>query len=153
VEWSQLEVPDPNIKGYEFMVTPFKGGSYEFAMALDPDLEDPTDDESGFDNGRGMIYAVAGSDALGFLLLDSRGDDALLKANQFGARKFAPGSKDEAWKAQREPGVKLEAGADDVQLILSTAETSGVGSWTLWMLRGDSVQDIRKLADQVLEEY
>jgi len=152
VDWSQLDALDPNIKGFEFAVTPLSGAVYEFGMAIDPDLNNPTDDESGFDNGRGMIYVVDGSDALGFLLLDSNGNSALLKVNQYGAKKFAPGAKDEAWKAQREPNVKLRDGTDDVQLILSTAESSGVQSWSLWMLRGDGVQDIRKLADQVLGE-
>ena len=153
LEWHNLDVADPNITGFEFTVSPLTGGSYVFGMAADPDLSGtPGDDESGYDPERGMVYVLDSSMAVGFLLRDGRAD-ALVKARQFGARVQAPRAKPAAWRAHRASGIEVSPGSDDVQLILSTDETSGSRSWTLWIVRGDSLKEIRKLADEVLSEW
>ena len=149
LEWTRLDESDLDARGFEFTVTPVADENYEFGFAIDPDLGSPVDDESGYDLTRGMVYVHDGEAAVGFLLLDT-GGSALSRVREFGARTQAPRSDADAWSASREDGVQLAGGPDDVQLLLSTVPSTGPTSWKLWIVRGASVLEIQRTADQVL---
>lgn len=149
LEWTKLRSTDPDVRGFEFTVTPRTGGDYEFGFAIDPDLGSPVDDESGYDSARGMVYVFDRSMAVGFLLRGS-GGDALSTVREYGARTLAPRAERDAWSATRDVGIQLAPGPDDVQLILSGDQVAGSTSWQLWIVRGSTVNEIEALADQVL---
>ena len=151
VEWTERTSLDPDIVGYDFEVTSAAKGGYHFGIAVDPDLSGvPEDDVSGYDANRGMVYVQDAGMAVGFLLRDSAGD-ALVTANQYGGQILAPVSDGEARSAMIGPGIALTSGPDDVQLVLSAEAEIGTHTWTLWVLRGDDLAEIRDLADTVLK--
>jgi hypothetical protein len=150
LEWRRLPTDDPDVLGFAFTVVPRIGGSYEFGLAVDPDLGSPVDDEAGYDGSRGMAYAFDGARAVGFLLRDADGD-ALASVREFGARRFAPRGDEEAWSATRETGVDLLGGPDDVQFVLSAAAGTGPGSWRFWIVRGADPRELAARADALLE--
>lgn len=134
-----------------FDVPPEGGPPLVFGLALDPDLgPDAADDATGYDAGRGLAYVYDGERAIGFLLRDATGADALVSVQQFGLRRHAPSLPREAWAAQREPGVHLLRGVSDVQLVLSAAQRRQAGDWTFVILRAADVATLRSRADAVL---
>lgn len=150
LEWTRLRAPEEDVLGFEFTVRPRTGASYAFGFAVDPDLGSPVDDESGSDGSRGLAYAFDGTRAVGFLLREAGGGDALASVREYGARSFAPRAEEEAWRAAGERGVTLASGPDDVQFLLWAEAAMGVRTWRLWILRGSDAEELAARADRLL---
>jgi PAS domain-containing protein len=149
VEWTRLRAPEPGVLGFEFTVRPRTGASYEFGLAVDPDLGSPVDDRSGYDAVRGLVYVLDAGGAVGLLVREA-GGDALATVREYGARSFAPRATEEAWRAARDRGVALAPDPDDVQLLLTVEATTGVRTWRLWILRGRDASELAGKADRLL---
>lgn len=135
---------------YGFSIQANDDAPYVFGIALDPDLgQNPTDDESGFDATRGMVYVLDAERALGFLIRSQSGN-ALASAQQVGVGRWAPTSAGQAWQLQRQTGTRLLAGRRDVQFVLSTPATRGSLSVTLLVVRGRTLGDLQSAADLAL---
>lgn len=150
VDWTRRDGDTKDVQVIEFAVRPGSGASYRFGMAVDPDLgASPADDRSGYDANRGMVYAYDGSGAIGFILLGD-GGRRIDAVDQYGAHRFAPRVPAEAALAATEDGARLLPQEDDVQFIVSAAETSGNTNWRLAILRAVSIFELRMKADEYL---
>lgn len=126
---------------------------YVFGMALDPDVgPSAADDRTGYDSTRGLAYVFDGEHAVGFLLRNDRGANAIASLQQFGLRRWAPVDPRVAWAAQRRGGISLLSGASDVHLLLSAAQQVGSREWVFVVLRASSVAQLRARADEVIAQ-
>lgn len=151
--WSVDDTAGDGIKIVTFRVDPIdKVAGYRFGFAVDPDVGDPTDDRSGYDSTRGLVYVTGGSDetAVGLLLWE-KNSNAIETVRQFGVLNMAPGTDEDARQIQESPGVQLTSDAEDVQLVLSTAEVAGTHTWQVVILKAASVSELQALADKVEE--
>jgi hypothetical protein len=151
--WSVDNTAGEGIKIVTFRVEPInRAAGYRFGFAVDPDVGDPTDDRSGYDSKRGLVYVTGGSDekVVG-LLLREKNSNALETVRQFGVLNMAPGTDEDARKIQESSGVQLTSDSEDVQLVLSTAEVAGTHEWQVVLLRAATVSELKSLADGLSE--
>lgn len=152
VEWRPRPLSLPDARAFDFSTTS-PGGAvpYAFGLALDPDLgRNAADDRAGYDASRGLVYVYDGERALGYLLRDASGADALASVQQYGLARRGPVTRQEAWAAQRAPGVRLLPGSSDVQLLLSAPVRRDAATWTLVMVRAGDVAGLQARADTAL---
>jgi hypothetical protein len=154
VRWEPRRLSTTEVRAFTLNVSPTDGRlAYRFGFALDPDPgPDAADDATGWDGTRALAYVHDGERAVGFLLRDGAGANALVGVQQFGLARFAPRTVTEAWTAMRSASVRLLGGRSDVQLLLTTAERRESGTWTLLVLRAATVAELRARADAVLAE-
>lgn len=155
VSWSVDDAVAESVKIATFRIDPTYGAaSYRFAFAVDPDVGDPTDDRSGYDSARGLVYVEGGSDGrVVGLLLREKGANALRTVRQFGVRNRAPRAPAEARQVQESAGIYMTSEAEDVQFVLSTGEMTGTHTWQVVLLRAASVSRLQALADAVTRSW
>lgn len=121
-----------------------------FGMALDPDLgANASDDVAGFAPDLGLLYVADGEAALGFLLRDTSGN-SMSGVFQYGIGHPAPHTLVEAWTALHSSGYALLPGPREVQLLVTTAQRSSQTTYTLAVLQGPSLADLRSKASAVI---
>lgn len=152
LSWQAHPLGLADTRAYTFTVTSPGDRPFVFGFALDPDLGgNPADDVTGYDAGRGLVYVYDGERAIGYLLRDRAGTNALVSIQQFGLRRWAPTLDGDAWAAQRAQGVHLLPGASDAQFVLSAAQASTGGAWTFVIVRAPTVAALRTKADSAIE--
>jgi hypothetical protein len=150
VEWIPEEALSTDARSIRFTVSG-TAASYVFGMALDPDLgPDGSDDVVSWDASRGLVLVVDRHEAVGFLLRDGAGRDAIASVQEYGVGRWAPTVPDAAWAAQRVGGAWLVGSPRDVQLVLSAHPTSGARTWRFIVIRGSSVRAVLATADALL---
>lgn len=151
LHWQRHQLALLDVLAFDFSTTGSQTIPYVFGLALDPDLgANAADDAAGFDARRGLTYVYDDNGAVGYLLRNPGGSDALVGVQQFGVARHPPVSMAETWSAQRFSGVRLLPGRSDVQLVLSAAERTDAGAWTLLILRASNVTELRARADTAL---
>jgi len=149
VTWTPRDLGITNVRGVDLTVTDARTRPYVFSMAVDPDLGTNGGDDVGtYDAARGLVLVADAETALGFLLLDAGGRNALASVQEYGVGRWAPTVSAVAWAAQR-AGVHLRGTPGDVQLVLSAGQTDAAGTWTFVVLRGATRDAVRARADEV----
>jgi len=149
LEWQRRTLDLPDAQAFDVTIG---GGSgpYTFGFALDPDVgPNAADDVSAYDAARGLVTARDGAQAVGYLLRGPSGN-ALASIQQYGVGRWAPSTPAAARQAQRQTGTRLLAGPRDVQFVLSAAETTGLATYTLVIVRGRTVPDLQAKADAAI---
>lgn len=150
IAWTPRDLGLSDVRAFDLTVSSARSRSYVFSMAVDPDLgAHGGDDVASYDPQRDMVLVGDGEAAVGFLLLRPGARTALASVQEFGVGRWAPALGTEAWADQRLPGVHLRGAPGDVQLVLSTGETSGSGTWIFVVIRGASREAVRERADAV----
>ncbi len=150
--WRRRSTLDSNARVVDFTLAA-SPSPFTFGLALDPDLgPNAADDAAGFDGTRGMAYVWDGTRAVGFLLRDERGRNALIGVTQYGLQRHPPRSPQDTWTAQLTTQVRLLPGRSDVQLLLTAAERPGPVTWTFIMVRGASLAELQVRADAAIAQ-
>lgn len=153
LSWAPRALGLEDVKAFEFTLALPAGTPLGFGFALDPDLgPNAADDVAGYDGRRGMAYVHDGARAVGFLLREATGGNALQGVVQYGLRRHPPVSSTETWTALRSTGVQLLAGASDVQLLLTSAARTGTVTRTFVIVRGANLAELQSRADLALAE-
>lgn len=141
-------------RAFDFVLAPPDARTaFTFSLALDPDLgANAADDQTGYDASRGMAYVFDGDRAVGFLLRDAQGRNALQGVTQYGLARRSPLTTDATWTATRVRRVSLLPGRSDVQLLLTAPAQAGPATWTVVLVRGADVGELRTRADAALAE-
>jgi len=149
VAWTPRELGLSDVRALDLTLTNTRSRSYVFSMAVDPDLGTRGgDDVASYDPQRDLVLVADGDGSLGLMLRRGSGN-ALAAVEEYGVGRWAPTISADAWAAQRSAGVHLRGIPGDVQLVLSTAETSGTTTWTIVVIRGTSAEAVRERADVV----
>jgi hypothetical protein len=151
---SQRALQTPDARAVAFALAPPDARvPFTFGFALDPDLgPNAADDQTGYDAARGMVYVFDQGRAVGFLLRDSRGRNALQSVTQYGLQRRSPLTGEATQTAMRARQINLLPGRSDVQLLLTAPAQAGQVTWTLVLVRGGTVGDLRTRADAALAE-
>ena len=152
VMWQPLPLGLADARAFGFTAGSRVAGPVELAVALDPDLgADASDDRTGFDRARSMVYVYDQDQAVGYMLRDSTGADALSCVTQYGLRRRPPRSGQATLAAMRCGGVSLLQGPSDVQLVVVPCVTVAPQTWTLVAVRGASLSELGSHADAALQ--
>jgi hypothetical protein len=143
--WNRRNLSVAEALAFDFNVSLGTQG-HVFGFAVDPDIGEPGDDASGFDESLGLAYAMDGQTVYGMMLVSGSAGPASVW--QYGAGRFAPTNPAAVWQAQRTNGVSLMPGRNDVQFLVSAAPKTGTAAYTVVMLRASSVDELRTRAAQ-----
>lgn len=150
LSWRKRNLQNADALAFDFTLAA-ASSPFSFGLALDPDLgANAADDMSGYDPQRGMAYVWDGFQAVGYLLRDQVGADALRGVTQYGRSRQPPRSHSQISAALRRTGVDLLPGRSDVQLLPTAPAQPGAATWTFVMVRSTSVAELRARADIVL---
>lgn len=148
--WSRRSNNFTGVQLFDFMLVPREASPFAFGFALDPDLgADPADDAAGYAGDLGLIFVTDGDGALGILLLDGSGN-AITTIEQYGVGHPAPHTTVEAWNSLHDAVGTMLPGPRDVQLLARAAPPTGPTTYTLAILRGTSLADLRAKANAVI---
>ncbi len=154
LSWRQRALKAADARAVDFTLATTESGSpFTFSLALDPDLgPNAADDQTGFDATRSMVYVFDADRAVGFLLRDAQGRNAVRGVTQYGLARRPPTTAAATWSATRARGVDLLSGRSDVQLLLTMPAQAGPVTWTFVLVRAATAADLRARADAVLAE-
>jgi hypothetical protein len=151
LDW-RVRANNPQWRASEFSLSPPPGSSdVVFGLAIDFDLgRDAADDRSGFDSGRGLLYAVDSDGSAVGLMLRAGSANALASVVQYGAKRFAPTQPADLFRAQRRSGRDLLDMRDDVQFLVSAAPVNRPATYIVVLVKAGSLAELTARADVAL---